>query len=194
MDDPETIKEVFTTKCIDYIRLRRECWERSLEGKQGEECIREELREKKCLAINFCPSQATRFYDRRNGECSQWAEAFAFGPNAVQRSVSADKKKIAKCRKITQRLSKCLAKFSLQSSSWREHMPPHTTTTHYPGSVLPSVWCTMHASRMIAWLLITVRTYHTYSIQYIHTWYMILHDTQYRTNNTHTLLHNIIII
>jgi len=111
MDDPETIKEVFTTKCIDYIRLRRECWERSLEGKQGEECIREELREKKCLAINFCPSQATRFYDRRNGECSQWAEAFAFGPNEAQVEVSNSLGKKKKCRKVVMDLSKCLSKY-----------------------------------------------------------------------------------
>ena len=125
--------------CGAFRRARVECWQRSLHGKGGEECLQEELLEKRCLARQFCPSQAEKFYGARadsdegslvssesssspsmrsklrNGDCSLWAESFAFGPNDVQQSISADRKKIAKCRKITQRLSNCLSKFSLQS-------------------------------------------------------------------------------
>jgi hypothetical protein len=141
-NDAGAVRRVYEDACGARRRARVECWQRSLHGKGGEECLREELLEKRCLARHFCPNQADEFYGAsrnlvssvpssgsgssntpaktsklRSGDCSLWAEAFAFGPNAVQRSVSADKKKIAKCRKITQRLSKCLAKFSLQSSS-----------------------------------------------------------------------------
>ena len=39
---------------------REEC--HSIHGKQGEDCVREELTEKRCLAELFCPQQATKFY------------------------------------------------------------------------------------------------------------------------------------
>lgn len=127
--------------CGAFRRARIECWQRSLHGKVGEECLKEELLEKRCLARQFCPSQARKFYgnrgerdegtdpeatstsrppDResqlRDGDCSLWAESFAFGPNLVQKEVAANRQKAKQCSKISHNLSKCLANFSLQKS------------------------------------------------------------------------------
>ena len=95
MNDVESIERVFQHECYEQVRTRRECWERSLEGKEGEECVCEELLEKKCLAIHFCPLQAKRFYFKKNGECSKWAEAFAFGTNSTQLEVSSSSNSLA---------------------------------------------------------------------------------------------------
>jgi hypothetical protein len=108
MNNASEIEHVFHTTCADLIRTRRECWERSLEGRGGEECIREELLEKRCLATNFCPSQAKRFYD---SSCQSFIEAFAFGTNQAAREVGRSAKQKKRCRKITMTLSKCLAKY-----------------------------------------------------------------------------------
>ena len=135
------VQHVRMEVCGAFRRARIECWQRSLHGKGGEECLKEELLEKRCLARQFCPSQARKFYgnrgeadtgddaapsstsrqpDRkgqlRDGDCSLWAESFAFGPNLVQKEVAANRKKAKQCSKISHNLSKCLAKFSLQNS------------------------------------------------------------------------------
>jgi hypothetical protein len=112
MQSNETISDVYQIHCVDVIRRRKECWDRSLEGKQGEECIREELKEKRCLSSYLCPSQSKNFYVSKQGECSKWAEAFAFGPNDTQRTVLNDRKKMKHCRKVVHKLSKCMSKYS----------------------------------------------------------------------------------
>ena len=111
------INQVYQELCADVVRLRKECWERSLQGIHGEECIREELKEKRCLATHLCPSKAKKFYHRKNGECSKWAEAFAFGSNPVQREVQKDPAKKKYCRKVVMNLSKCMAKYTLNPPS-----------------------------------------------------------------------------
>lgn len=112
----QDVQQVYQTHCADVVRLRKECWERSLQGIHGEECIREELKEKRCLATHLCPTNAKRFYQNNNGQCSLWAEAFAFGPNDVQRAVSKDRTKMKKCRKIVMDLSKCMSKYTQYNS------------------------------------------------------------------------------
>lgn len=112
----QDVQQVYQTHCADVVRLRKECWARSLQGIHGEECIREELKEKRCLATHLCPTNAKRFYQNNNGQCSLWAEAFAFGPNDVQRAVSKDRIKMKKCRKIVMDLSKCMSKYTQYNS------------------------------------------------------------------------------
>lgn len=121
MNDLDSIKNVFLINCADHVRVRKECWERSLEGKGGEDCIREELQEKRCLATNFCPKTAHRFYELDNGECSKWAEAFAFGPNEAQREVNESQRKKNNCRQVVMTLSKCMSKFREYNPNFEPH-------------------------------------------------------------------------
>ena len=46
--------------CSFVSSKREEC--HSIHGKQGEDCVREELTEKRCLAELFCPREASKFY------------------------------------------------------------------------------------------------------------------------------------
>ena len=106
--DEIEIVDVFEQHCVHLVRARRDCWLRSAEGKQTEECLLEELAEKKCLAGHFCPSQARRFYVLRDGECSKWAERFAFGPSEESEAVNKNRARKKACRSVVMDLSKCL--------------------------------------------------------------------------------------
>ena len=114
--DTAAVERVYASTCADFVRARKECWQRSLLGKDGEECLREELLEKRCLAHNFCPRQAKRYYGApgaaRKGRCASWAEAFAFGPNDDQAAVNGDPRLRKKCRKAAFSLATCLSEFT----------------------------------------------------------------------------------
>lgn len=121
------------TPCADstvkVLRCHREY------GKLGEDCVREELEQKKCFAQLLCRKEARRFYDDKlvplsntswslistsgNGEgarntskvsCSTTVEVFAKPENGMlmPESMSLEDRKF--CRKITHELAKCLAK------------------------------------------------------------------------------------
>ena len=70
--------------CREEIRDRKECYDSHGKGINTEECYKEELNEKRCLAFHLCPLEAKRFYGspgkgvEGKGECSLWAEYFAF--------------------------------------------------------------------------------------------------------------------
>lgn len=50
--------------CNDFTQQVRRCHKRY--GKLGEDCVREELDQKKCFAWLFCRYEARRFYDEKS--------------------------------------------------------------------------------------------------------------------------------
>jgi hypothetical protein len=90
--------------CRPYTARRSQC--HSIYGKLGEECLDEELTEKRCLSLHHCPQQAKEYYGPvpmvgkvvssssslssdlqqqhppsymyEKALCSSWAEAFAY--------------------------------------------------------------------------------------------------------------------
>lgn len=109
--------------CAELIEMRERCWAFH-GGKDTEECLVEELREKRCLSFSFCPKAAKAFYGSPAGQkatCALWAEAFAFTESAnisdfdaklhasTHEQVNNSPKTRSKCREVTMALSKCLA-------------------------------------------------------------------------------------
>lgn len=92
-------------------------------GKLGEECVREELEQKKCLAQLYCPKEAYSFYQEPivpsskstttslKVSCSTVVEMFAKPENELlipEGSITVKDRQI--CREITHSLAKCLSK------------------------------------------------------------------------------------
>mmetsp|Transcript_23406 Transcript_23406/g.35585 ORF Transcript_23406/g.35585 Transcript_23406/m.35585 type:complete len:124 (-) Transcript_23406:1398-1769(-) len=102
-------------------------------GKLGEDCVREELEQKKCFAQLLCRKEARRFYNDKlvplsnarwsfggtgndsKVSCSTIIEVFAKPENGMlmPESISLEDRKF--CRKITHELARCLAKKRRQS-------------------------------------------------------------------------------
>ena len=92
-------------------------------GIQGEECVREELLEKRCFAEWLCRQEVRRFYydPMRRGRgtgaseaaasCSTLVEKFAFEENEglLPDDVGGDDRK--HCRRVAHELAKCLSKY-----------------------------------------------------------------------------------
>ena len=112
-------------QCADLTERRQKC--HNLYGKFGEDCLVEELEEKRCLSFHFCPREAKAYYATQlaeKGICASWAESFCFARDTMiddeggvrQHHVSASERvnrnpKIkAKCRSIAFDLAKCLQK------------------------------------------------------------------------------------
>mmetsp|Transcript_16540 Transcript_16540/g.36003 ORF Transcript_16540/g.36003 Transcript_16540/m.36003 type:complete len:118 (-) Transcript_16540:1823-2176(-) len=89
-------------------------------GIQNEECVREELTEKRCYAELLCRREAVRFYyeplrrPRGGGDsaasCSTLVEIFAFPENKDRLPDNVDNKDRKHCRGIVHELAKCLSK------------------------------------------------------------------------------------
>ena len=80
--------------CKAFSEQRFKC--HAVYGKMGEDCLNEELSEKRCLSLHHCPKQAKEYYgdaamslesDDGQGSplymsqkaiCASWAEAFAY--------------------------------------------------------------------------------------------------------------------
>eukprot|EP00980_Cylindrotheca_fusiformis_P003873 scaffold858_cov123-Cylindrotheca_fusiformis.AAC.49 len=80
--------------CKTFSERRFKC--HSVYGKKGEDCLHEELDEKRCLSLYHCPQQAKEYYGNadmslqggddgqaplylsKKAICSSWAEAFAY--------------------------------------------------------------------------------------------------------------------
>jgi hypothetical protein len=113
--------------CDRWTQSRRQC--HSLYGKQGEDCLREELAEKRCLSHHHCPHEASRYYGRwppssisnnsNKALCASWAEAFAFRDDMDEQQndnhhgraaaiVNASQEQQQKCRRLAMDLAKCL--------------------------------------------------------------------------------------
>ena len=86
-------------------------------GIQGEECVKEELLEKRCFAELLCRQEAKRFYYdpiRRGGSeasCSTLVENFAFEENAGLLPDDVGREERKHCRTIVHELAKCLSKY-----------------------------------------------------------------------------------
>ena len=48
--------------CAEVIEKRKFCYELSPNDKGGEDCLVEELEEKRCLAMHLCKAEATSYY------------------------------------------------------------------------------------------------------------------------------------
>jgi hypothetical protein len=83
--------------CEQYSARRSRCHD--VYGKRGEECLHEELTEKRCLSMQRCPRQAIEYYGQQQNDnnnidenidyennnhnynkaiCASWAESFAY--------------------------------------------------------------------------------------------------------------------
>mmetsp|Transcript_12969 Transcript_12969/g.21248 ORF Transcript_12969/g.21248 Transcript_12969/m.21248 type:complete len:93 (+) Transcript_12969:112-390(+) len=86
--------------CSQPTLLRQEC--HMHHGIQNEECIREELTEKKCLAELHCQREATNFYPENEMVLPDIA--------------SISKEDREHCRKVVYDLARCLSKFGIGQS------------------------------------------------------------------------------
>jgi hypothetical protein len=122
-------------RCQPFTDRREQC--HSIYGNKGEECLNEELTEKRCLSLQHCPKQAKEYYGDvvmtgtsttsstpsylyHKGLCASWAEHFAyrdelqFGTKVVehhrnaQQIVNNDKKLKLECRAIAFQLAQCI--------------------------------------------------------------------------------------
>jgi hypothetical protein len=122
--------------CRSFSDRRFKC--HAVYGKLGEDCLNEELTEKRCLSLHHCPRQAKDYYggaamDFKNddgqaptymankGLCASWAEAFAYAEKGLEYGekvaqhheearavVAKDPALKRECRDITFTLAQCL--------------------------------------------------------------------------------------
>ena len=97
---------------------RQQC--HMLHGIHNEECIREELSEKRCLAELHCRTEALRFYtteaktsSRRRWSCSAYIERFAFPENELMLPENIEKSDREYCRRVVYDLARCLSKHGI---------------------------------------------------------------------------------
>jgi hypothetical protein len=123
--------------CAPFSEKRSKC--HSVYGKQGEDCLNEELSEKRCLSLYHCPKQAKEYYGdaamtlksddgqaplymSKKAVCASWAEAFGYADKELEYSetvsehhkkarevVMNDKALKRECRDIAFNLAQCLS-------------------------------------------------------------------------------------
>lgn len=119
--------------CAEYSERRRKC--HSVYGKFGEECLGDELQEKRCLSLVHCHEKAKKYYGPEiqglpKGLCASWAESFAFAGKELefgddfvenhvraQHQVNENPRLKAECREIARDLARCL-----QSANVSRHL------------------------------------------------------------------------
>ena len=111
------------SSCAVETKRRWEC--HKLYGKLGEDCLVEELQEKRCLSFQHCPAEAQAYYLTKNGEkgiCASWAEAFCFARSSMiddeggskerhissRDRVNSNRRLKKECRQVALDLVKCL--------------------------------------------------------------------------------------
>mmetsp|Transcript_26000 Transcript_26000/g.39360 ORF Transcript_26000/g.39360 Transcript_26000/m.39360 type:complete len:117 (+) Transcript_26000:30-380(+) len=108
--------------CSTETSKRQKC--HSLYGKLSEDCLIQELEEKRCLSFQICAQEARAYYgtpSTTKSVCASWAEAFCFGNPALimeehvldqhlraSEQVNRDKRLKANCRKVAMDLAKCM--------------------------------------------------------------------------------------
>ena len=122
--------------CRAFSEKRFKC--HAIYGKMGEDCLNEELSEKRCLSLHHCPKQAKEYYGdsamslrKDDGQaplylsqkaiCASWAEAFAYADKELEYGstvtehhqkareiVNNDKALKRECRDIAFNLAQCL--------------------------------------------------------------------------------------
>jgi hypothetical protein len=116
--------------CHEFSRSVIECV--SNHGIEGEDCVRQELLEKKCHAELLCRPEAKRFYrdpavkvrpwttrgsSEHRPSCSTLLEVFAFPENEMQISSPMGKAERAECRRIVHDLAKCMSRHRVASTN-----------------------------------------------------------------------------
>lgn len=113
--------------CALETQKREFCYKQSLHDKGGEDCLVEELQEKRCFSSKLCPKESRAFYGRDDNSkavCSLWAEAFAYTRDdhpvdfetrqlheQGKSFIDADRSKQSKCRAVLHDLAKCMHSF-----------------------------------------------------------------------------------
>ena len=110
-----------TIPCVELTQAREAC--HGLYGKQGEDCLVQELLEKRCVATQVCPGQARAYYGADaagKGPCASMLESFAFSdPSRASGDVIAhhlrakeaaveNPKLRLRCRAIAHALTRCM--------------------------------------------------------------------------------------
>ena len=91
-------------------------------GIQNEDCVREELTEKRCLAELRCQREAAAFYHRtikKNSSrwsCSALVEKFAFPENEMMLPDNIAREDKEYCRRVVYELARCLSKHGIGRS------------------------------------------------------------------------------
>ena len=68
-------------QCQEAVNTRKFCYSTSQRELGGEDCLIEELTEKRCLSFMLCPKEAKDYYGSKDGDkavCALYKEAFAF--------------------------------------------------------------------------------------------------------------------
>ena len=106
--------------CSILSKKRRDC--HNLYGKLGEDCLVQELEEKRCLSFRHCTREARAYYGSANGTkalCSAWTEAFTFTNECMDQHVRERHEKATEivnkspgmqreCRAVAMGLAKCM--------------------------------------------------------------------------------------
>lgn len=115
------------SSCSELTSKRKKCHD--VYGKNGEDCLVEELEEKRCLSFQHCAKQAKDYYGTANGRkglCASWAEAFCFADLRInmmnegdiehhtraRELVNGNRDVKAECRSIAMELAKCMKSFT----------------------------------------------------------------------------------
>jgi len=123
-------------RCRIAAHRREFCLEQSEAGvgASDDNCLIEQLEEKRCVSTILCPVESCAFYgsDQNTKEiCALWAESFAYTevtsdkvPLELQTDhmqarnyVNEDARRRAQCRIIVQNLSKCMHKHTMGKPS-----------------------------------------------------------------------------
>mmetsp|Transcript_19841 Transcript_19841/g.45060 ORF Transcript_19841/g.45060 Transcript_19841/m.45060 type:complete len:117 (-) Transcript_19841:2151-2501(-) len=93
----------------------------SKHGIQDEDCVQEELEEKRCYSRLLCQKEATRFYDDAiidgRASCSTLVELFAFPENDLllpTGGVGKDQRNY--CRRVVHALANCMSKQTVKKT------------------------------------------------------------------------------
>lgn len=118
--------------CKAFSQRRIKC--HGVYGKMGEDCLHEELSEKRCLSLRHCARPAQEYYGKappqmhdephflaKKALCASWAESFAYADKELEygQEVSERHKKAREivnndralkreCRDIAMNLAQCL--------------------------------------------------------------------------------------
>ena len=117
-----------SSSCSTLIGRRKNC--HALYGRLGEDCVSEELEEKRCVSFSYCASEAMAYYGskrEKKGLCASWAEHFSVTLSAeddvrehheqARDTVNKDAKLRNKCRRVTMELSKCMSQVNYPGRS-----------------------------------------------------------------------------
>ena len=101
--------------CKTLVVARENCWKNSVaQTKETDECYREELAEKQCLAECLCSNEAKAFYKKT--DCHLYSEYFAHQDEAKYKAgrekILRDPALLQLCRELTMNLANCMFRYN----------------------------------------------------------------------------------